>query len=259
MTKQNIKKRALELTKQNTELGIFAAAVPSAISLLAGVFAPFAQGGFLFGKNKVFLDLARQGEGQLEDIFNGFKDYQKYTKGLLLYVVRSLYITVGTLLLVVPGIIVWLRFLFAELIMADEENITVLEALNKSRFLTKDRMGEVFGFVLSFLPWFLLGIIPIFGWVLLAVYVMPYYKTALAAYYYTLKDEAIRTAERKAKFRYPGGTPTRKRLDAGAAATQQQFAQQQQYAQQQAYMQQQAYYGYQTSKQPPAQPQNEQQ
>ena len=255
MTRKNIKKRAADICRQNTELGIFAAAVPGALCALAGLFAPLAQGGFLFGKNKVFLDLARQGEGQLEGIFDGFKSKEKYTKGLLLHVVKSLYITVGTCLLLVPGIIVWLRFLFAELIMADEENISVLDALNKSRYLTKDHMGEVFGFVMSFIGWFLLGIIPIFGWVLMAVYVIPYFKTALAAYYYTMQDEAIRAAERKAKFRYPGGTPTRKRLDAGAAATQQQLDQQQQYARQQAYMQQQAYYGYQQ----PAQPQNEQQ
>lgn len=254
MTRQNIKKRAADLSKQNSETGIFAAAVPAVLSALAGILSPLAQGGFLFGKNKVFLDIARQGKGTLEDIFNGFKNGNLYTKGLLLSVIKSLYITVGTLLLIVPGIILRLRFLFAELIMADEET-TALEALEKSRYLTKNRMGEVFTFELSFLPWFLLGCIPILGWVLMAVYIMPYYKVALAAYYYTLKDEAIRSAERKANFRYPGGTPTRKRIDAGTAAAQQNFAQQQNIAQQQAYMQQQAYYGYQTAQQPPEQQQ----
>lgn len=252
MTKQNIKKRAAELTKQTGENAIFSAVVPEVLSALTGIFAPFAKGGFLFGKNKIFLEIARQGNGKLEDIFVGFKSSDAYTKGLLLYIIKSLYLTVGTLLLIVPGIILRLRFLFAELIMADE-NITPLEALDKSRYLTKDRMGEVFGFELSFLPWFLLGMIPILGWVLMAVYIMPYYKIALAAYYSVLKDDAIRTAERKANFRYPGGTPTRKRLDAGTAAAQQQFAQQQQMAQQQAYMQQQAYYNHQAQ-----QPGNEQ-
>ncbi len=248
MTKKNIKTRAAEITKQNIETSIFAAAVPSALAFLSTIFNPFVAGGFLTGKNKVFLDLAKQGKGQLEDIFNGFKDFKSYTSGLLMYIVKGLYITVGLLLLVVPGIVLWLRYLFAELILADEPGISVLAALNKSQYLTKNRMGDVFGFVLSFLPLFIVGIIPIFGWVLMAVYIIPYFKTALATYYCSLKDDAIREAERKANYRYPGGTPTRKKLPTGAAAAQQQtlnqqqtYAQQQAYAQQ-AYYQQQAYY-----------------
>ncbi|MBQ3087433.1 MAG: DUF975 family protein [Clostridia bacterium] len=260
MTRENIKKRAKELSAQNSETGIFAAAVPGFLTALAGILSPLAASGFLMGKNKVFLDIARLGKGHLEDIFDGFKNSKKYTNGLLLYVIKYIYIAIGTLLLIVPGIILRLRFLFAELILADETDCTVQEALNKSRFLTKERMGEVFAFELSFLPWFILGCIPIIGWVLLIFRIIPYYKVALAAYYFTLKDEAIRAAERKAKFRYPGGTPTRKRLDAGAAAADQTLAQQQAHAAQQAYAQQQAYYDYQAAQQAAQQPpQNTQQ
>lgn len=263
MTRKDIKKRASELVKQNLETSIFTAAVPCVLSNLLTVLSPLAQGGFLYGKNKIFLEIAKQGKGRLEDLFIGFKGYNSYTKGLLLYVVKSLYIFVGCLLLLIPGLIMWMRYLFAELILADEPDIPVMEAMQKSQFLTKNRMGEVFGFILSFLPWFLLGCIPIFGWVMLAVYILPYFNVAVATYYYALKDEAIRAAERKANFRYPGGTPTRKKLPTGAAAAQQQALNQQQlHAQQQAYAQQnyyrqQAYYNQQAQQPQPPQPQTD--
>ena len=131
------------------------------------------------------------------------------------------------------------------MVLVDEPGISAMDAVHKSDYLTRNKLGEVFSFKLSFLPWFLLSLIPVVGWLVGLLFVLPYYKTALATYYYSLKDAAIREADRKAHFKYPGGTPTHKKAPTPAPAPdyaqQQAYMQQQAYAQQQAYLQQQVY------------------
>lgn len=116
-------------------------------------------------------------------ISRGFK---KYIKIVLLGIILSLIINVGLMLFIVPGIIWALMFSQAIFIIA-EKDCGVFEALSESKKLMKGHKWEFFGFVLSFILWYILIIITA-G--IANIFVLPYILTSYANYYAELKAES---------------------------------------------------------------------
>jgi uncharacterized membrane protein len=101
----------------------------------------------------------------------------------------SLWHTLWTLLLIIPGIIKSLAYFFTPYILADCPNVTARQALKISMRITNGYKGDVFVFVMSWIGWYLLSVLT-FG-ILLIVYVGPYYYTAQAGLYLELRDKAL--------------------------------------------------------------------
>lgn len=98
----------------------------------------------------------------------------------LFYLLREVLIQLGLLLLIIPGIIWSLEYIFVMYILADHPDMPVLQAFRRSSELTRGRKMDLFNFHLSFIPWFLL--VPItLG--LAIFYVAPFYSSSLAVYY----------------------------------------------------------------------------
>lgn len=141
--------------------------------VLAG---PFLYGFVLFITNLI---LTRQ--PVLELIFKGFDRFAETCVAGLLY---SLGVSIGTALLIVPGIICATGFGFAFFIMADEPGISGVDALAKSWQMTKGYKWDIFCFGLRFIGWALLSVLTCgLGFLLL----YPYMTASYLNYYRNLR------------------------------------------------------------------------
>lgn len=98
----------------------------------------------------------------------------------------NLFIFLWSLLLVVPGIIKSLEYMMVDYILADNPNISPMEALRESKQMMSGHKWNAFVLGLSFLGWeilnlFTVGLLDIF-------YVRPYMEATFAELYLELKQ-----------------------------------------------------------------------
>lgn len=129
-----------------------------------------------------FLKLIRNEGPIIEDLFEGFKFF---IKAFVLNVIITIFTLLWMILLIIPGIVAYFRYSMAYYIMTDNPQLSAFEALTQSKIMMAGYKGKLFRLWLSFLGWFIVGIITLgigFLWVL------PYYNTAKANFYQNLKD-----------------------------------------------------------------------
>lgn len=95
----------------------------------------------------------------LDDIFSGFK---VTVKALAIYIIMIVCITLGLILLIVPGVIVSLIFSQALYILVDDNSKSVMDCLKESANMMKGYKMDCFVLSLSFLGWFMLMLTPLF-------------------------------------------------------------------------------------------------
>jgi len=111
------------------------------------------------------------------------KDYFHKMCGMLL---MNIYVILWTLLLIIPGIIMTFAYAMTPFILVDEPELPVDQAITKSRRMMRGHKFDLFCLYLSFIGWFFLCIMTCgigFFWL------MPYAKTAKAAFWEDLKSE----------------------------------------------------------------------
>lgn len=134
------------------------------------------------GLTKFYMDVAIKGKGEVKTLFWGAN---LYLKALLISLLIGIAVILGTILFIIPGIVISLMYSQAFYVMIDNPDMGVFECLQKSRDIMKGHKWEYFVFELSFLGWYLL--IPItlgLGF----FYVVPYTNTALVNYYVDLVE-----------------------------------------------------------------------
>lgn len=136
---------------------------------------------YLLGKS-----LLENKEFDFEIVFTVFKKLNHVLKLFGVVVLTSIYIIVGLILFIIPGIIFAYRYSQSLYIMVENPEISVLDALDKSRDMMKGHKFEFFVFQLSFILHFILGIIT-FG--LYFLYFIPYYQLSMYNYYYHLTGQ----------------------------------------------------------------------
>ncbi len=140
-------------------------------------------GPFQLGFAMFFLEVVREGRGNLETGFKGFKQFgTAFVAFLLVFIFTSLW----SLLFIIPGIIAQCRYAMTFFILADNPTISASDAMKKSKEMMDGHKLELFFLELSFFWWYILGIIT-FG--LAMIYVAPYLETTIAIYYERLKAE----------------------------------------------------------------------
>lgn len=117
----------------------------------------------------------------------GFQDgnYKGITTTML---VKNIYIFLWTLLLIIPGIIKSYAYSMVPYILADNPNIGVNRAIELSNEMTRGHKLDMFVLDLSFIGWYILGMIP-FG--LGVLFVNPYFNATNAELYLVLRKEAL--------------------------------------------------------------------
>lgn len=109
-----------------------------------------------------------------------------YGKKVALCFLRGLFTGLLCLLFIVPGIIYFYSTYFAYQIMADNPEISPMQALRLSKKMVSGNRTELFVLNLSFIPW---GLLCIFVFPL--IYVIPYVETTNALYYENFRIRAL--------------------------------------------------------------------
>lgn len=113
--------------------------------------------------------------------------FKPYSRAFLVEFFKTVMVTLGFALLIVPGIVLDVAYSMAEFISYDEPEISEAEALRRSRRMMKGHKWQLFCLELSFIGWILLSILSL-GIGLL--WVGPYISQSVAAFYEDLKQEA---------------------------------------------------------------------
>ena len=153
----------------------------SATSIIYLVVAgPLALGIAIFS-----LHLARDQEARFEQIFDGFRNFKT---SLVAYLLMILFVFLWTLLLIIPGIIAALSYAMTFFIIADDETIEPMAALDKSKKMMYGYKLQLFYLCLRFFGLALLCILTLgigFLWL------FPYMYVTLAKFYDAIKDKSM--------------------------------------------------------------------
>ena len=128
-----------------------------------------------------FLRLLRDENSSIEDVFSGFSSFGKT---FVLNLLINIFVGLWLLLLIVPGIIAIIRYSMSYYIMYDNPELTATEALDSSKEMMDGEKMNLFILWLSFLGWFILGLVTLgIGF----IWITPYYNAAKTAFYENLK------------------------------------------------------------------------
>ncbi len=133
-----------------------------------------------YGYTAFLLKYVRKEEVNQSEVF---KYYKNFAPIILLTILISIFTTLWTLLLIIPGIIAAISYQQAMFIMIDGEE-DPKQCIKKSKEMMQGYKMDYFTFILSFIGWGLLTIVT-FG--LAAVYVFPYISVSQVLYYEELK------------------------------------------------------------------------
>lgn len=139
------------------------------------------------GGRKYFLHAA-ENDVNMNYLGFGFKKgiYINIIKAMLY---RGVLIFLWTLLLIIPGIIKSYAYRMVPYILANNPEIGYSRAVELSNAMTEGHKFDIFVLDLSFIGWYLLGIIALFigTW-----FVMPYENATNAELYLVLRNDALR-------------------------------------------------------------------
>lgn len=144
------------------------------------VFNIFLVNPLTVGKANFFLK-ARKEDFKAESVFEIFRG-EAYSNALKAMFMKNLLVFLGSLL-IIPGIYFAYAYYFVPQIVAENPSINWRNALSQSKEITKGHKIELFILELSFLGWYLLGALIIFG----AYFVHPYLEATIAEAYVSLK------------------------------------------------------------------------
>lgn len=168
-------KETVELFGENIEVesltafGEFWSFITSMISLILNL-----------GLVNYVLKFVRGKTPKIEDIFKVIKKHWKVS--IIVSLLTSIIISIGSILLVVPGIIASLGLTLCNYIIIDNEKLCPKEVLMKSWEMMDGHKWEFLGYTLSFIGWILLCvfIVPIY-------FVIPYMEVTFVLFYEGLK------------------------------------------------------------------------
>ncbi|TLU87311.1 MAG: DUF975 family protein [Chlorobium sp.] len=135
------------------------------------------------GLSYFILSLSRKQDAKLSQVFSGFNIY-----GLCVgtYVLKIVFIFFWSLLLFIPGIIATLSYSMTYFIIADNNFITPLEAITKSKEMMRGNKWKFFCLGLRFVGWSLLCV---FTFGIGFLWLVPYWNVSYAQFYDDLKEK----------------------------------------------------------------------
>lgn len=148
--------------------------------LLLAISGPMALGIAIFSIN-----ISRNQDARLEQIFQGFNNFNT---SLGAYLLMLLFTFLWTLLLIIPGIIAVLSYSMTFYILADDNSIGAMEAIDKSKKMMDGYKWKYFCLGLRFIGWSLLCILTLgigFLWLL------PYMQVSVVKFYDDIKENHI--------------------------------------------------------------------
>lgn len=166
--------------------GLLSGVIGGILSLIHPVvqyaFNLIVTGPITLGLTVAFLEIAGNNRPSVSTIFIGFRSFGKT---FLLYLLLLIFTLLWILLFIVPGIIAGLRYSQAYYILRDNPEISPLEAIRRSKTMMSGNKGRLFVLGLSFIGWWLLGILTLgIGY----LWLYPYIMTTSAHFYLDLRS-----------------------------------------------------------------------
>lgn len=152
---------------------------------VVGIVMFFIGGAVELGHDQYYMELCNDRAPAFKVLFSRFGIFFK-ALGLRLFV--SLFIFLWMLLLIVPGIVAAYRYSMASYIMAQNPDIGIREAVNRSKEMMAGRKWRMFCLDISFIGWALLSVLTCgigFLWLI------PYTSAARAAFYLDASGQGI--------------------------------------------------------------------
>ena len=137
---------------------------------------------------RAYLNLTKGGTIAIGDVFSAFDDFWCAFK---VNFFNGLFVFLWSLLLIVPGIIKGISYSMAPYILAENKGKSALECINESKAMTEGHKMELFVLELSFIGWFLLGIVTC-G--IAFIWITPYMSATYSNVYNSLKAAKANTA-----------------------------------------------------------------
>ena len=132
------------------------------------------------GERIFFMNLCR---GEPVKFSQLFSKMPIFVKAWCLNFMMALFTILWSFLFVIPGIIAMYRYIMAKYIMAEDENVGVMEAIRKSKEMMKGYKGNLFILHLSFIGWALLCVLTLgIGY----FWLVPYMRSTETAFYLEL-------------------------------------------------------------------------
>jgi uncharacterized membrane protein len=142
-------------------------------------------GPFALGLAYYSLSISRNQNPKLENIFQGFNNFGT---ALGAYLLMILFIILWALLLIVPGIIAAISYSMTFYIIADDNSIGAMEAIDKSKKMMDGYKLKYFYLGLRF---FGLGLLCILTLGIGFLWLMPYMQVSMAKFYDDVKANSL--------------------------------------------------------------------
>lgn len=142
-----------------------------------GLLGLLIYGPMMYGYIVCLINIADNKFADYGTLFSGFN---RYVDTMAAGALVSLLVAVGCVFLIVPGIILALGFSMTFYIMAEDPNISGLDAMKRSWNMMNGYKMDLFLFYLGFIGWYILSILTCGIGVL---FLMPYVATAQLYYY----------------------------------------------------------------------------
>lgn len=164
-----------------TTFGVFTAFIIFAI--IMGIIIGNA---LQVGEKRFFLR-GFEGDVEIGNLFSTFKKGQWLPIAGKIFLLE-LYIFLWALLFIIPGIIKYYQYRMVPYILSEDPELPLGEAIEISKRMTDGQKGDIFVLDLSFLGWYLLGLL-FFG--IGGIFVRPYHEATVAKLfeYYVSTEE----------------------------------------------------------------------
>ena len=136
------------------------------------------------------MNTVRKSGATFGNLLDGFSITLKL---ILLGFLRTLFITLWSLLFYFPGIIAAYRYRMAVYLLLDHPEMDVMDCLRASKQMMKGHKWECFVLDLSFFGWFLLTALPLIGYAV-SIWTTPYMETTYVLYYMALAGKPVTVA-----------------------------------------------------------------
>ena len=168
-----LKEEALTALKGKWGLAILTFVIFMSISMLSSralfVFGFLISAPLAVGFRMFYLSLSRGETPHIVSLFKYFNN--RFGTYLWAYVVMIIRVILWSLLLIVPGIIAAISYSQTFFVLAEDDSVSALEAIDKSKHMMSGHKWKYFKLILSFIGWAILCIFTIgIGFLWLCVY-----------------------------------------------------------------------------------------
>ncbi len=165
-----------------TRLSIFQRGYLALFGVLLWIFSTVLGYGFTF----YCLRASHGWDVGYGDLFDGFRHPVRI---LVADILKGLAVTAGCILFIVPGVILAFAYSQTTVLLADNPEMSAVEAMHESRMLMKGHKWEFFCLAFSFIGWAILAALT-FG--ISEVYSAPYRECTFCNYYMDLSGTALK-------------------------------------------------------------------